>query len=114
MKVILQMYATQMEIANFLMRMKKLVKSRKNIAFVHRKENTAALLKHNLTMELIWKILLGLTPANYKQGPEADRDGTEGEVWVFLHPVTGQEMYIKMKLFQVNGEDHLKVLSFHD
>jgi hypothetical protein len=103
-----------MEIANFLMRMKQVVKAKKNIYFVPRKENEEALLRLNLTLEIVWNELLKLTSANYKKGPEEDRNGSEGEVWVFLHPITGVEIYIKMKLFKIHEEDHLKVLSFHD
>lgn len=107
------MHTTQFEIASFLNRMKRLVKARKNIYFVHRKENEAALLSLNLTVDMVWNELLKLTPSSYAKGPEADRNGSDGEVWVFLHPVTGVGIYIKLKLFKVNGQDHLKVLSFH-
>lgn len=108
------MQTTELEIAGFLSRMKGLVTSGKNIIFADRKKNREALIKYNLTVKMVWKILLGLTSGNYSKGPEADRDGTPGEVWVFVHPVTGQKMYIKLKLFRIGEDDYLKVLSFHD
>jgi hypothetical protein len=73
----------------------------------------ADFLRLNLTVPMVYQELLKLTPSNYYMGPEEDRDGSEGEVWVFRHPVSGVELYIKMKLFQVQGEDYLKILSFH-
>ncbi len=107
------MYTTQFEIANFLCRMKRLVDAKRNIYFVRRRENEATLLKLNLTIDMVWKELLKLRPSNYSKGPETDHDGSDGEVWVFLHPVTGVRVYIKLKLFEVKGQDYLKVLSFH-
>ena len=68
------MNVTQLEIANFLMRMKKLVKSGKNIYFVKRKENTDALLKYNLTLEQVWKILFSMTATNQANPPQRKKD----------------------------------------
>lgn len=107
------MGTTQLKLADFLRRMKELAKARKNIFFVPRKKNEESLLRLNLTVPMVYQELIELTPSNYYVGPKEDRDGSVGEVWVFRHPVSGVEIYIKMKLFQVQGEDYLKILSFH-
>ena len=46
---------------------------------------------------------------DYVSGPEDDRDGTSGDVWVFKTKVKGTETYIKLKL----TDKAAKCLSFH-
>lgn len=66
-----------------------------------------------LRLEDIVKIIQGLTVADYISGPEEDHDGTTGQIWKFIHPVSGCEVYIKLKFQDTNEEDHLTIISFH-
>jgi hypothetical protein len=65
------------------------------------------LTKHNLE-----ETLLGLSVVDYCKGPEQDRD-QPGDVWVFGKRIKGQELYIKLKVAQVNGSYIAKCISFH-
>lgn len=51
---------------------------------------------------------------HYQKGPEDDHDGSFGSICTFILPYGSKEIYIKLKIYSVNGEDWLKILSFHD
>ena len=62
-----------------------------------------------LTLDAAEDIIFSLTERDYVQGPEKDKLGTEGEVWVFGAEECGTTIYIKLKLDRANA----KCLSFH-
>jgi hypothetical protein len=47
-------------------------------------------------------------------GPEPDKDHSRGgAIWVFGKTIKGHEIYIKLKLAEVNGKSLAKCISFH-
>lgn len=61
----------------------------------------------------IIRVIQGLTVADYVSGPEDDLDGTDGQIWKFIHPISGCNVYIKLKFQEYNGMDSLTIISFH-
>lgn len=94
-------------------KIKKAVKENR-VMFIETSKNRKTLFDYNFSTNDIYRSILGLTDGDYYKGPEDDHDGTEGYIWVFLHPVLGCRMYIKLKLFSINEEDYVKILSFHE
>ena len=58
------------------------------------------------------EILLGLSVADYSDGPVEDRTHP-GELWVFGTQVKGEELYIKLKLAEAGDRKVAKCVSFH-
>jgi hypothetical protein len=65
-----------------------------------------------LTKRNVKEILIGLSVADYCAGPKADRDRA-GEIWEFGKDVDGCDVYIKLKLAEVDGKLIAKCISFH-
>ncbi len=97
--------ASRKQVADFLKRFK----SKEQIQFVERRQCLTAIANLGLTLDAAEDIILSLTEKDYVQGPEKDRLGTEGEVWVFGVEERGTTIYIKLKLDKANA----KCLSFH-
>lgn len=84
-----------------------------NVVFVRRSENLDTLWTLNLTVNDVKNCILGLSIEDYYKGPEMDHDLSEGQIWVFRHPIKSIPIYIKLKLFEHNGKNCVKILSFH-
>jgi len=54
-----------------------------------------------------------LAPEHYYRGPDADDDGSPGNVMVFLYPYKGMALYIKLKIWTYSQGDAGIVMSFH-
>jgi len=98
----------------FLKRMRSVLVEEQRVWVVGRDKNRETIQRYGLSKKEILKRLAKLEPSNYWKGPEADEDGSEGSIWFFFHDEFGARFYIKLKLYVVEGEDRLKVLSFHD
>ena len=96
-----------------LEKIKEAVKNNRAV-FIERQENRKTLYDYSLTTLDVCRVILELTVNDYHKGPEDDHDGSDGYVWVFLHSISGNRIYIKVKLFLVEGESHVKILSFHE
>jgi hypothetical protein len=94
--------------ADFLKRFKEGCACGK-FTFIPRRPNLEAITSLGITLTDVKEIILGLTTDNYCRGPEADEDGSAGEVWVFGTVVDGIEIYIKLKV----DNDFAKCISFH-
>lgn len=69
--------------------------------------------------------VLGITPnqradeirklsyKNYFNGPSPDRAGKPGDWWEFGKRVKRKEVYIKLKIYKINGKKRAKCMSFH-
>ncbi|MGH9829288.1 MAG: hypothetical protein ACREDR_39215 [Blastocatellia bacterium] len=79
------------------------------LEFVPRKQNLDGLAWLGITIEEAERIILALTDSEYCQGPENDRQGSPGQIYVFGATVEGETIYIKLKL----SDDSAKCLSFH-
>ena len=76
---------------------------------MNRRVNLAALSSLGIAVTEVKTTVLALTEAEYKSGPQADLDGSLGEIWTFEIEYLGKTIYIKLKL----EEKLAKCLSFH-
>jgi len=83
------------------------------LSVIPRASNNQALIDLGLTPKLREEIICNLTGENYAQGPLADDQGLPGEVWIFGYEVDGREIYIKLKIAEMQGIKYAKCLSFH-
>jgi hypothetical protein len=58
-------------------------------------------------------VLLSLNCGDYKKGPEDDRSGAPGEIYVFTKWVNGKNIYIKLNILEEDGTVYMRVISFH-
>lgn len=94
------------QISLFLLETKELIASNKK-HFVKRTYSLSsgekissidAVLDIGLTLKQAWHEVLNLSPDNYFTGPKRDRDGSDGDVWVFKKIINGKLVYIKLKI----------------
>jgi hypothetical protein len=69
-----------------LERIKRCIASR-NMFFINRSKNMQTLFNLGLTEANVFDKLLKLRPENCYSGPEKDENTSEGQIWVFLHPL---------------------------
>lgn len=77
-----------------------------------RLENREFLLRLGITEENQEKEILALTVEDYCEGPKRDRS-MAGDVWIFGKKIREVEVYIKLKIAEVQGEKIARCLSFH-
>lgn len=59
--------------------------------------------------------ILALTANDYYKGPKQDFDPLQpGDIWEFKKTVDVERFYVKLKIQNMNGDDILKCLSFHE
>ena len=87
----------------------KMKMSSEEMVLVRRKPNLDSIARLGFTLDEVERVVLGLTEKNYVKGPEADNDGSAGEIWVFGVTEAGYEIYVKLKLDPAEA----KCLSFH-
>lgn len=107
--------ATRQEVADFLGQF-KIAMDLGFFSFVSREKNIQGLADLGITLDDAKQVLASLTPEGYSYGPEADRDGSEEDVWFFGADVHGTEVYVKLKLVQDPRKKSVvwaKVLGFH-
>ncbi|RJR08451.1 hypothetical protein C4588_05535 [Candidatus Parcubacteria bacterium] len=78
-----------------------------------RKENEEAIDELQYTQEDIRDEINLLSPDDYCKGPEADEDGSKGEIWVFGKKIQEKLFYIKLKIHRLKNGDELIIISFH-
>ena len=99
------------QIREFLMEFKEIVVKR-GLDVIPRTENIEALVALGLTKKDRKNEILSLSVSDYCSGPEPDVD-RPGHVWVFGKEINGMNVYMKLKIAQVNEEKIAKCLSFH-
>ena len=97
------------EIADFLKKFKQCAQNK--FQFVFRKKNLDAITSLGITIIVAKEIILGLTPDNYCQGPDQDRDKPHSNLWVFETDFDGKKLYIKLS--DNFSYDIAKCISFH-
>lgn len=100
------------DVRKFLLEFKQVVTSDSGIDLVPRRETLETLRFLGLTKRNLEEVILGLSVADYCNGPEPDRDRL-GEIWEFGKNLDGHEMYIKLKLADASGAKIAKCISFH-
>ena len=80
-----------------------------------RRKNMQALAQHGLTISDAKDEIFSLVVGDYYKGPKQDLDPLRpGDIWEFKKNIDGRQFYIKVKIVQVNGEDIVKCLGFHE
>jgi hypothetical protein len=99
----------------FLKRLQPLLSARK-VVFQPRnwRKTREFMVAEGLNVEDIFEILKQLKPEHYHSGPEDDRDGSGGNVMVFLYPYGVKTLYIKLKIWTDENGDACAVLSIHE
>jgi len=100
--------ASTSEVDYFLDKLKQAVNEGR-CSFVHRKKNLDDLSRLGISVKSAKAELTELTSTDYISGPEPDRNGSKGEIWIFGKDHDCGELYIKLKL----KDNRLKVISFH-
>ena len=79
---------------------------------VLRQENIEGMAELGFTQEDVRDEILDLDVFDYSQGPVPDRD-IKGDLWIFGRIIQGKEIYIKLKLAQLQSLKLVKIISFH-
>lgn len=98
----------------FLSKLKVLLDENK-IVFDPRNQKTLNfLLREDMDIDDVFDYLKKLEPSNYYDGPKDDRNGTPGDVMMFLYPYKNTRIYIKLKIWTDKNGDSGVVISFHE
>lgn len=98
----------------FLNRLKVLLDENKVVFDPRNRKTQNFLLQEDMNVDDVFDYLKKLEPSNYYKGPENDRNGTPGNVMIFLYPYKKIKIYIKLKIWtDVNGDSGV-VMSFHE
>lgn len=83
--------------------------------FIGRRKNLQSIATAGLLPEHVKQLILGLTFKSYLNGPEDDIDNNfvSGEVFLFGLALSGDEYYVKLKLFTRDDEESCTCISFH-
>lgn len=100
------------EVERILLDLKEIIYD-KGINFVPRIEHKNALIELGLTKNTCIDIFFNLSVMNYSSGPEPDDEDLGGYIWIFGKEIDSVEVYIKIKIFTIDGTDYAKCLSFH-
>ena len=84
------------------------------ILFVPTAKNLRGLSALGLQVADVLRIIAKLEPLHWHSGPNSDRDGSKGEVFVFMYPRANILLYIKLKVQERAEGTHLIILSFHE
>lgn len=101
--------AKREQINEFLKRFKAKVDEQGQLPLVPRRENLNTLAMLGISRLEVKTTVLAFTDNEYRSGPEADRDGSPGEIWEFETDYIGRDIYVKLKL----DDNTAKCLSFH-
>jgi hypothetical protein len=100
-------------IRNFLIDFKKAATGIRGLTVWPRTENQEALLKLGLTEKNREAEILSLSVMDYCEGPSRDKVRL-GEYWVFGKKIGAKEIYIKIKISQIDGQAIANCISFHE
>ena len=99
-------------IRRFLREFKETATVGRGIDIVDRRKNMQSLVQLRFTKKNCRDEILTLSVEDYCDGPKPDKD-RPGEVWEFGKLIEGKEVYIKLKIAQVDQVKLAKCLSFH-
>jgi len=101
------------EIERFLADVRECIFAGQEIFIVERKKNQDTLIQLGLTRRNLVDELTSLSINNYCTGPELDDQRQRDVLWTFGKEIERVEIYIKIKIFTRDGEDYVKLISFH-
>ena len=99
-------------VKQFLKETKYLI-SKGNYEIVNRDKTFRTMALLGIDFETIKEIILSLTPKDYFNGPDEDRDRPEEFIWEFGKIFDSREIYIKLKIEDTGDKELGKCLSFH-
>ena len=99
-------------VKQFLKETKSLI-SKGNYEIVNRDKTFRTMALLGVNFDTIKEIILSLTPKDYFNGPEEDRDIPEEFIWEFGKLFDNREIYIKLKIEDAGDKELGKCLSFH-
>ena len=98
----------------FIKRLKPLLEQNK-VFFAPRNQKTQLfMMREGLNTDDVFNYLKKLEPSNYFDGTKDDRNGTPGNVMMFLYPYKNTGIYIKLKIWTDTNGDSGVVMSFHE
>ena len=101
------------DVVLFLQEFKECIYGGPGLEIVNRQNNQEALIELGLTKRNREEEILSLSVINFSSGPNEDKDRPGNSVWIFGTKIDETEIYIKLKIYNVHGEDHAKCISFH-
>jgi hypothetical protein len=113
------LHTNQNPIAEFLLNLKLILaagnaQDERFIFVTSRKKNTETLLELGITPTQVKQVILDLTTADYKAGPEKDDDpAIRGSVWIFNKEIQGVKIYIKLSVKDDRDYRCVRCISFH-
>lgn len=105
--------ATKQQVILFLNEFKFLIE-RNNFHFVPRLDQNKTVISIGLTKKQAKRELLNLSLIDYSSGPKADKDQSGEDIWIFGKEINRHEVYIKLRIYVVNGVRNAKCISFHE
>lgn len=105
--------ASEPQINSFLTDLKQIVTTGRGLDLIPRAETNQTIRNLGLTRKTVTLEILSLSVINYSSGPKPDKD-RPGEVWIFGKEIKGHEIYIKLKIAEVNSIKIAKCMSFHE
>ena len=103
---------TKEDVVSFLAEVKRTV-SADGFYPIHIKKNRDCLARLGITLNDQRKEILDLSLTDYCSGPKKDRDEA-GYVWEFGKCISGCEVYIKLKVVDIDNVQFVKCISFHE
>jgi hypothetical protein len=98
---------------SFLKEFKEIVTSGRGLFIIPRASNNATITMLGLTRKTVELEILSLSVVDYSSGPKSDRDRA-GEVWIFGKAINEHEIYIKLKIVEIEETKIAKCISFHE
>ncbi len=99
--------------AAFLKEFKKLSSISEVDIFIKRKDYQESFVELGITISGALDELMSLSIENYCSGPEPDRDKPGTYIWEFGTTIEGREVYIKLKIVEIDAKKYAKCISFH-
>jgi len=102
----------KIQVAVFLKEFKKTATEGGGLYTINRKKNGETLIMLGFTKTNLKEELLNLSVTDYCNGPKKDKD-RDGVIWEFGKTINGHEIYIKLKVAEVDNGKIAKCISFH-
>ena len=107
---------SQEQVTGFILQVKEAITSPvghwRTWDIVLRQENIDGMAELGFTLDDVRDEILDLDVSDYSEGPVPDRD-VKGDLWIFGRIIQEKEVYIKLKLAQLQSLKLVKVISFH-
>lgn len=101
-------------VEEFLGRCRFLIGCRKVDPFTNNGDTKSTLNLLGYTLKAMYQEIIELEKADCRGGPYPDRSSKHGgHVWIFVKPIQGYSIYIKLKIRVIDDDEELFIMSFH-